>query len=126
MFFVLGKTDEGRFLMINATSKVSKRLDHLGQKVRPYGLTAEDVSVHLPQGSHSFITKDTVIDCSEPFLLSTDDLINGEEFALFDEDDVPSAQFFAPLLEAWAASPFTSEAYLSMVRPQWSRHGFTF
>lgn len=124
MFFVLGKVDKEHFLMVNATSQVSPRLHHLSQKVRRFELTAQDVSVKLSRGSHSFISKDTVIDCSEPFQLNADDLIHGEEFALF--DDPPSPQFFAPLLKAWAASPFTSVAHLETVRLQWFKHGITF
>lgn len=124
MFFVLGKPDEDNFLMVNATSNVSSCVHHLGVKVRRFGLTAQDVSVQLSQGTRHFITKDTVIDCSDPFLLSTDQLINGEEFALF--DDPPTSQFFEPLLKAWAASPFALEAQLNHVRPQWSPHGISF
>lgn len=124
MFFVLGQIDGDRFLMVNATSQVSTRLHHLGLKVRRFGLTAQDVSVQLPEGSHSFITKNTLIDCSEPFQLSTKDLIRGEEFALF--DNPPPLHFFAPLLKAWAASPFTATAHLKAVRTQWSSHGISF
>lgn len=124
MFFVLGKTDNDRFLMVNATSQVSTRLHHLGRRVRPFELVAKDVSVQLSRGSHSFITKDTLIDCSEPFQLSAEELISGDEFALFDTPPLP--QFFVPLLEAWAASPFTPKAHLDKVRPQWSSHGIVF
>lgn len=124
MFFVLGKPDNDHFLMVNATSQVPARLHHLEQKVGRFGLTAQDVSVHLPCGSHGFITKDTLIDCSNPFLLSTEDLIKGDEFALFDV--LPSPQFFGPLLNAWAASPFALEAHLNQVRPQWSAYEIIF
>lgn len=124
MFFVLGKPDDNHFLMVNATSQVSSRLHHLGRKLRSVGVTAQDVSVHLPRGSYSFITKDTLIDCSDPFLMSVEDLINGDELALFDAP--PSPQFFAPLLNAWAASPLALTPHLNQVRPQWSAHGITF
>ena len=124
MFFVLGKSDDDCFLMVNASSQVSSRLHHLGRKVGPFGLTAQKVSVHLPRGSYNFITRDTVIDCSDPFRLSAEDLINGDEFALFDAP--PPPQFFEPLLKAWAASPFAFDAHLNQVRPQWTAHGITF
>ncbi|MBZ8177472.1 hypothetical protein GSS88_06640 [Corynebacterium sp. 3HC-13] len=121
---MLGKPDDDHFLMVNATSKVEVRLHHLGKTVDRFGLTAQDVSVHLQPGSHSFITKDTLIDCSKPFRLSTEDLIKAEVFALF--DDPPSLEFFVPLLKAWAASPWAERAHLEKVRLRWSERGTTF
>ncbi|KAB1503020.1 hypothetical protein F7230_05590 [Corynebacterium sp. 320] len=124
MFFVLGRLNNDDVVMVNATSQVSKRLHHLGERIRRFNLTAQDVSVRLTPGTHNFIKKDTVIDCSMPFLLNPKDLMEGDEFALFDEP--PAPPFFEPLLKAWAASPFTRPAHLEQVRPQWVEHGIIF
>ncbi|EPD68523.1 hypothetical protein HMPREF1219_01704 [Corynebacterium pyruviciproducens ATCC BAA-1742] len=124
MFFVLGTLGTDKIVLVNATSQVHKRLHNLDATLRMFGVAATDVTVRLPAGSHPFITKDTVIDCSRPFILTRHDLAAGEDFSLL--SNPPSEEFFVPLLHAWAASPFAQPAYLEEIRGQWARRGIVF
>ncbi|PRQ11012.1 hypothetical protein C1Y63_08430 [Corynebacterium sp. 13CS0277] len=124
MFFVLGKPDPEHFLLVNATSRVEKARDQLDRIFKPFDCSASDVSVTLEAKSHPFLTKKTLIDCSQPHRLSLEELINGAHFELL--ENAPDLEFFIPLLTAWAASPLTNEADLTSLRPQWKEHGILF
>lgn len=124
MFFVLGEVSTGQFVMVNATSKVGNRLTALNSLTASFGLTAENVSVRLKKGDYPFIKMDTIIDCSQPALLTREQLMNGQNFALLEPpaDDA----LFVKLLKAWSSSPFVSPAHLNEVRGQWAHRGVIF
>lgn len=124
MFFVLGTLSDGRFLMVNATSKMEKNLFHLTREVTMFGLTGEDVSVCLGPGEYPFIQKHTIINCLELHSLSAKQILAGDEFELFSEP--PGTEFFVPLLEAWSNSPRTAPRVVADVRRQWEPLGVTF
>lgn len=123
MFFVLGEIAPDQFLMVNATSQVEKGLSQLRRRMQRFGCTAESVSVQFRPGEHPFISKDTLVDCSAPWRLSVEQLMNGVEFRLLAEP--PNAFFFEAILRAWAASPRTLPAHLNAVREQWAPLGIT-
>ena len=121
MFFVLGKANDDVFVMVNATSQVKSSLQHLEYACKPFGCSADEVSVLLNSGSYPFITKDTLISCRDPHMVTREDLKNGREFDLLGSP--PEFSFFVPLLQAWQRSPWLQPEVFENVRQQWAKLG---
>lgn len=110
--------------MVNATSKVEKYSYYLAERLRPYTVGVEDVSVRLQPGDYEFIKKATFIDCSRPFKLTIDHLEQGERLSPLVPE--PDTALFERLLKAWSASPFAVPDQLAEVREQWQQQGIEF
>lgn len=124
MFFVIGWHDANSLILVNATSKVKKTLYHLEKALGPFDVTASDVSVRVDQGRYACITKPTLINCYEGYVISVNSLLKGTSLSPI--DNPPGVELFQEIVPSWLRSPRVSRSMKEPILRQWNDRGYQF
>lgn len=124
MFFVIGWHDEDSLILVNATSKVEKTLYNLERVLRPFSVSASDVSVQVDPGRYACITKPTVINCNQFHVVSVNSLLKGEFLSPI--DNPPGVELFQEIVPSWLRSPHVRRSMREPILQQWNDKGYKF